>query len=65
MMLDDTSKIGNFQSRATQLTKSMDFEEEVSKHIETLIEKIETYASMGSGWIVNNIESINIMVTKL
>ena len=65
VILDETIKIANFQSRATQLTKSMDFEEEVSKHIETLIEKIETYASMGSGWIVNNIESINIMVTKL
>ena len=65
MMLDEASKIANFQSRATQLHSSMDFEEEVSKHKEILVEKIETYTSMGSGWIVNNIESINIMLTHL
>ena len=65
VILDETFKIANFQSRATQLTKSMDFEEEVTQHKEILVEKIETYASMGSDWIVNNIKSINIMVTHL
>tara|TARA_B110000046_G_C12957432_1_gene382966 strand:+ start:57 stop:902 length:846 start_codon:yes stop_codon:yes gene_type:complete len=63
--LDGESKIANFQSRATHLTKTMNFDLQIKQHNEILIEKIETYTCMGSSWEVENINTINIMVTHL
>ena len=63
--LDESTKTANFQSYATHLYKSSDFEKEVRQHFETITEKIEEYSFMGSGWTVESVSAINIMVTHM
>ena len=65
LSLDGDTKVANFQSRATYLHKNMAFEEEVNAHNEVLVRKIEEYSEMGSGWEMENVETINIMLTHL
>ena len=65
MDLDGETNIAHFQSRATKLYQSMDFETEVQKHIEILLNKIDEYSHQGSNWIVDHIKSINIMITHV
>ena len=63
--LKDESMISHFQSSATLLTNSSNFEEQVRNHHKALVEKIENYTNSTSGWLVENIKAINIMVTHL
>ena len=65
LSLDGDTKVANFQSRATYLHKNMAFEEEVNAHNKVLVRKIEEYSEMGSGWEMENVETINIMLTHL
>ena len=61
---DDNTKVAFFQTRSTTLLKSMDFKEEVESHIKSLVFKIEKYRENGSGWLVEGVSAINIMITK-
>ena len=36
----------------------------INKHVDSLMEKVDTYLENGSGWAVLKINSINIMITK-
>ena len=65
MDLHGETNIAHFQSRATKLYLAMDFEEEVQNHIEILLNKIDEYSHAGSDWVVDHIESINIMITHV
>ena len=65
LSLDGESKIANFQSQATLLNRTMNFEEQVNTHKEVLTQKIEEYCRMGSGWEMENVNTINIMVTHI
>ena len=62
---EEKSQVANFQSSATTLLKSSNFIEQVRNHYEVLIEKIENYTSSTSGWNVENIEVINILITHV
>ena len=62
---EEKSQVANFQSSATILLKSSNFIEQVRNHYEVLIEKIENYTSSTSGWNVENIEVINILITHV
>ena len=48
-----------------KILKSSNFIEQVRNHYEVLIEKIENYTSSTSGWNVENIEVINILITHV
>ena len=61
--LNGETNITQFQSRTTALNRSMDFETEVQKHIEILLNKIDEYSHRGSDCIVDHIKSINITIT--
>ena len=62
---EEKSQVANFQSSATTLLKSSNFIEQVRNHHEVLIEKIENYTSSTSGWNVENIEAMNILITHV
>ena len=62
---EEKSQVANFQSSATTLLKSSNFIEQVRNHYEVLIEKIENYTSSTSGYNVENIEVINILITHV
>ena len=63
-LTDDTSKIVTFQTRSTTLLKGMDPEPEVKGHIDLIDSKIDKYTRNGSGWLVDSVRVINVMMTK-
>lgn len=58
-------KIGNFQSCPTTLSQSSNILNEIKTHIEVLVDEIDNYTRNGSGWAIENVELINIMITQL
>ena len=42
----------------------MDPEAEVRKHIDLIDSKVDNYITNGSGWLVDNVRVINVMMTK-
>ncbi|MCP4486658.1 MAG: hypothetical protein GY820_04960 [Gammaproteobacteria bacterium] len=63
-LLEGISKIVTFQTRSTILLKAMDPEAEVREHIDLLDSKVDKYINNGSGWLVDNVRVINVMMTK-
>ena len=64
LIMDETNKVTTFQTGSSMLLKTMDIEKEVKEHITLLISKIEKYIRNGSGWLVDNVKMINVMMTK-
>ena len=61
---DVTTEAINFHSSSSILLKDSDIEEETKQHISSLENKIEEYLKKGSGWMVENVKMINLMMTK-
>ena len=59
------SKLVYFHSTNSLLDKSMDVVEEVQRHIGEIFIDIEEYVQHGSGWLMENIYGINIMITNI
>ena len=59
------SKLVYFHSTNSLLDKSMDIVEEVQRHIGEIFIDIEEYVQHGSGWLMENIYGINIMITNI
>ena len=64
-LVEDIPTLTNIQTSASTLTQSSNILDEIKKHIEALVYKIDNYSRNGSGWVVENVYSINIMITKL
>ena len=62
--MDENNKVTTFQTSSSTLLKTTDTEKEVKEHITLLISKIEKYIRNGSGWLVDNVKMINVMMTK-
>ena len=63
-LTDDTIKIVTFQTRSSTLLKTMDAVTEVKEHIKLIDSKIDKYIRNGSGWTVESVRVINVMMTK-
>ena len=61
---DELTKVINFQSSATILIQETQIKKEVQEHIRDIILKIERYMKNGSGWLVENVKTIHLMITK-
>ena len=65
MVNQDVSKLTYFQSENSLLDKSMDIENEVQQHITEIFGEVDEYTQHGSGWIMENVHGINIMITRI
>ena len=61
---DDSTKVVTFQTKSSALLQAMDFKEEVGKHINEIVEDVDKYIRNGSGWLVENVKTIYLMMTK-
>ena len=61
---DESTKPASFQSTSSVLLQTSDINEEIKEHIKQLVKKIEEYLRNGSGWMVENVRMINLMITK-
>ena len=43
----------------------MDIENEVQRHITEIFGEVDEYVQHGSGWIMENVHGINIMITRI
>ena len=65
MVSHDVSKLTYFQSENSLLDKSTDIENEVQRHITEIFTQVDEYVQHGSGWVMENVHRINIMITRL
>ena len=63
--IDTETSVVSFQSKSTAVLPADNRTEIINNHIAVLIERIEKFCSHGSGWTVEGVKSINIMITKL
>ena len=63
-LIDDTAKIATFQTRSTVLLRGMDIEPVVREHMNLIDIKIDKYIQNGSGWTVDNVKAMNVMMTR-
>ena len=63
--IDTETSVVSFQSKSTAVLPADNRTEIINGHIAVLIERIEKFCSHGSGWTVEGVKSINIMITKL
>ena len=65
MVNHDVSKLTYFQSENSLLDKSTDIENEVQRHITEIFAEVDEYVQHGSGWVMENVHGINIMITRI
>ena len=65
MVNQDISKLTYFQSENSLLDKSTDIEDEVQRHITEIFTEVDEYVQHGSGWVMENVHRINIMITRI
>ena len=61
---DDKEKTVSFQTKSTALLQAMRIEKEIGKHIKDIVKDVEKYIRNGSGWVVENVKTIYLMMTK-
>ena len=61
---ETTSKEYPFQTTSTLLLLSMDLEAEVEAHRMQLLNKIDSFTHNGSGFIVTEVTSLTLLITK-
>ena len=63
-LVGDDAKVTNFQNSASTLLQTSNIQQELIKYSDALVDKIDKYLINGSGWVVDSVESMNIMMTK-
>ena len=63
-MNEEEKKTVNFQTSASTLLKTSNIKEEIQKHIDALLDKVDKYTRNGSGWVVDSVNGISVMMTK-
>ena len=61
---DSATKLVHFQTSSTTLLQSMDVEPEVNGHVQHIASKIDKFINNGSGWSVDKVNAISVMMTK-
>ena len=65
MEKEGITKLVYFQSQNSLVDKSVDIVEELHRHIAEILEEIEEYVQHGSGWQMENVYRINVMITTI
>ena len=63
-LITEEKKTATFNTSATPLLQSDDTAEEIKKHIDRLDNKVDEFIRNGSGWVVENVKQIDVMMTK-
>ena len=63
-LTDGATKLVYFQTSSTTLLQNMDVEPEVKGHVQRIASKIDKYIKNGSGWSVDRVNAISVMITK-
>ena len=63
-LITDEKKTATFNTSATPLLQLDDTSKEIKKHIDRLDTKVDEFLRNGSGWVVENIKQIDVMMTK-
>ena len=63
-MVDDITKTNGYNSEVSVALQSSDIDDLVMKHINMLIEKIDTNVREGSGWYCVAVKSVDLFITR-
>ena len=63
-VIEGETKIANFSTSATPLHEGDYFIGEIKKHINGLDIEVDKYVRNGSGWVVESVRQIDVMITK-
>ena len=64
MERDGDTKIATFQTHPSLILQGTDIEEDIQQHINVIVNEIEEYQQEGSGWTVEDVKKITLMITK-
>ena len=64
MVGEGEDKIGTFNTSATLLLPEVDILPVLKSHAEILEVKVDNYLQNGSGWVVDSVDQINVMLTS-
>ena len=61
-LTSEERKIATFNTSATPLLEGDDVIVEIKKHVDRLDEKVERYMQNGSGWVVEDVKQLDVMI---
>ena len=60
---EDEEKTAVFNTSSTLLLPGFDITSLIKDHVEILEVKVDNYMQNGSGWVINSVNQINVMIT--